>query len=90
MAAAKAGTSAGERVFTVSIKDSSGNVLQNLAMKADVVSTSGSVSVGGVSDLRNALTAGLVVIVAILVVVGLVLAFRRVRGGEEGESQTYY
>ncbi|MBS3133071.1 hypothetical protein J4470_02995 [Candidatus Woesearchaeota archaeon] len=86
-ASANAGTQAGERVFTVSVKDSAGNVLQNLAMKADVVSAG---AAGGISGLRNALTAGLVVIVAILVVIGLVLAFRRVKGGEEGESQTYY
>jgi len=90
LASANAGTQAGERVFTVSIKDSTGNVLQNLAMKADVVAASAG-GVGNLSSLRNALTAGLVVIVAILVVIGLLLAFRRVRGGEEGgESQTYY
>ncbi len=86
MSSANAGTQAGERVFTVSVKDSSDNVLQTLALKANVVS---SAAAGGPS-LRNALTIILVVIVAILVLVGLILAFRRVKGGEEGESQTYY
>lgn len=85
MASANAGTQAGERVFTVSVKDSSDNVLQTLALKANVVS-----SAAAGPSLRNALTIILVVIVAILVLVGLILAFRRVKGGEEGESQTYY
>ncbi len=86
LASAKAGTQAGERVFTVSVKDSSDNVLQTLPLKADVNSS----VVGVRPSLRNALTIALLVIVAVLVLVGLVLAFRRVRGGEEGEGQTYY
>ncbi len=86
LASAKAGTQAGERVFTVSVKDSSDTVLQTLALKADVVSSAS----GASSSIRSALTIALVVIVAILVLVGLILAFRRVKGGEEGESQTYY
>ncbi|MBI2664971.1 hypothetical protein HYX10_06565 [Candidatus Woesearchaeota archaeon] len=86
VASAKQGVAAGERVFTVSVKNSAGEVLQTLALKADVAAGAG---VAGVSaNLRNALTAGLVVVLAVLVVVGLVLAFRR-KGGEE-ESQTYY
>lgn len=88
-ASANAGTSAGDRVFTVSVKNSAGDVLKNLALKADVAS-SGRAGVGDLSSLRNALTAGLIFVVAILVVIGLLLAFRRVKGGDEGESQTYY
>ena len=88
-ATARADATPGERVFTVSVKDSTGKVLKNLALRADVA---GSVTGNNVAmpGLRNVLTAVLVVIVAILVIVGLVLAFRRVRGGSEGESQTYY
>ncbi len=86
LASARAGTQSGERVFTVSVKDSSDTVLQTLALKADVVSSSS----GAAPSIKSALTIGLVVIVAILVLVGLILAFRRVKGGEEGESQTYY
>ena len=82
---AKPETSAGEKAFTVSVKDTTGKVLQNLVLRADVVAPESSMP-----GLKNALTAGLVVIVAILVIVGLVLAFRRVRGSEGGESQTYY
>ncbi len=85
LASARAGTQAGDKVFTMSVKDSSDNVLQTLALKAEVVGSAGSSS-----SIRNALTIALVVIVAILVLVGLVLAFRRVKGGEEGEGQTYY
>ena len=87
--AAKASAQAGERVFMVSVKDSAGNVLQTLVMKASVAGAAPSQPVFS-GSLRNALTAGLVVVVAMLVLVGLVLAFRRVKGGEEGESQTYY
>ncbi len=85
LASVRAGTQAGERVFTVSVKDTADNVLETLALKANVVQAG-----GGTPSLRNALAIALVVIVAILVLVGLILAFRRVRGGEEGESQTYY
>ncbi len=84
---AKKGTAAGERAFSVSVKDSSGNVLQSLALKANVAS--GSV-VGDVSSLRNIASVVLVVLVVVLVIVGLLLAFRRVKGGEGEESQTYY
>ncbi len=70
----------------MSVKDSADTVLQTLALKANVVSSAS----GAAPSLRNALTIALVVIVAILVLVGLILAFRRAKGGEEGESQTYY
>ncbi len=86
LASARAGMQSGERVFTVSVKDASDTVLQTLALKANVISQ----AAGAAPSLRNALTIALVVIVAILVLVGLILAFRRVKGGEEGESQTYY
>ena len=86
LVSAKAGTFAGDKVFTVSVKDSAGSVLQTLAFNANVAAGP---AVSDLSSLRNALTAGLVVIVAILVVIGLILTFRRVKGGEE-ESQTYY
>ena len=63
---AKAGTQAGERVFTVSVKDSAGSVLQTLALKADVAAAAAKgISLAG---LRGALTAGLVVVVAVIVV----------------------
>ncbi|MBI2137622.1 hypothetical protein HYU12_03830 [Candidatus Woesearchaeota archaeon] len=87
--AARPSAQAGERVFVVSVKDSAGNALQTLALKASVVGAQSSQPAFS-GSLRNALTAGLVVAVAVLVIVGLVLAFRRVKGGEEGESQTYY
>ena len=78
----------GKKVFTVNVKDSTGKVLKTLVFKAEV--SAPAVAVDAMPGLRTALTSVLVVIVAILVIVGLVLAFRRVRGGSDGESQTYY
>ena len=85
-----ADTLPGQKVFKVKVKDPTGKVLKSLTLTGNVVVNSNGVNLMQSSGLRNALTAVLVVIVAILVIVGLVLAFRRVRGGSEGESQTYY
>ncbi len=77
---------AGERTFVVSVKDASGNALRDLALKANVVDDGNS----DFGDARRVLEVGLVLLVVLLVLIGLVVAFRRVRGDEGEESQTYY
>ena len=74
--------------FTVSVKDSSGETLQTVAMRAEVAASGGGSAVSG--DLTSTLTAGLVIVVALFVAVGLVVAFRKNKNNEDGESQTYY
>lgn len=86
---ARPDASAGERTFTVAVKDQSGNVLQQLMLKANVQGEQG-LQLGG--GLRRYLELGLVGLVVLLVIVALVVIFSRLRGKEEeeGEPKTYY
>jgi uncharacterized membrane protein len=90
---ANAGTAAGEKMFAVTVSDAAGNSLQDITMKANVVggASSDDSSVMNSANARKVLEIGLIVLVVVLVIVGLVIAFRRMKGsdGEEG-SQTYY
>jgi uncharacterized membrane protein len=89
---ANAGTAAGERMFAVTVSDAAGNKLQDISLKTSVAAGSaiGSTAISATSA-RRVLEIGLIVLVVVLVIVGLVIAFRRMKGsdGEEG-SQTYY
>ena len=77
----------GDYNFMVSMKNSAGETLQNVAMRAEVVANGDSAISG---SLTSALTAGLVIVVALFVAIGLVVAFRKAKNNEETESQTYY
>lgn len=87
--AANSGTPDGERVFTVSVKDQSGRTLEQLVMKANVISSS-----GGFGGLRKYLEVGLVVLVVLLIVIALIFIFSKLFRGqdeeEEAEPKTYY
>lgn len=76
---------AGEKVATLNI-GAGDNVLKTLYLKANVVSQ------GKSFNLRNGLEVALVVLVAVLVIIGLVLGFSRLKKDEleEGEEKTYY
>ena len=80
------GASEGQKLFTIAVQDASGNTLKQITLRADVA--------GGSADVRfrNVLEIGLVVLIVLLIVVGLVIAFNRMRGPEEGEGkeQSYY
>ncbi|MFH1682835.1 MAG: hypothetical protein ABIA37_03485 [Candidatus Woesearchaeota archaeon] len=88
---AKAGT--GEHTATLTVKAAEDNsVLKTVSLKANVVE-------GGCNlSLRNGLEIALIVLVALLVIVGLILGFSRLRKdkedeetlGDEGEDKTYY
>ena len=78
-------------LHTASVVVKSGdNVLKTVNLNANVVNSVGSSSsgVGGVS-LRNGLEIALVVLVVLLVIVGLIIGFSRLRKDED-EEQTYY
>lgn len=78
--------SPGEHLFAVSITDARGATVQEIPLKANVV---------GAPRLwprvRRALETALIVLVVLLVILGLIIAFNRLRGGEElEEAETYY
>ncbi len=79
----------GEHMFSVSVSSAS-ETLKQIPLKANVVSS----AVGfGWDSLRKALEIGFVVLVVILVVLGLIIGFSRLREKEEPEEisgQTYY
>lgn len=78
--------SAGEKVATLTIK-SGDSVLKTLYLGANVVPQDGTSF-----NLRNGLEIALIVLVVVLVLVGLILGFSRLKKDdlEEGEEKTYY
>lgn len=86
--AAAADATVGEHVTSVAVK-SGEDVLENVALKATVVP---GVSVDNATSfsLRNGLEIALIVLVVLLVVIGLIVGFSRLRKDEEDEEQTYY
>jgi len=82
--------SLGSKVFTLKV-NANNKLVKEINLKAEV--TEGGFSFGGV---RNALEVIFAVLVVILIVLALVIAFRKVRGREEGpgietnSEQTYY
>ncbi|MFH1182545.1 MAG: hypothetical protein V1702_06305 [Candidatus Woesearchaeota archaeon] len=89
---ANAGTASGERMFAVTVSDVAGNSLQDISLKANVAGSSAAgASTISAANAKRVLEIGLIVLVVVLVIVGLVIAFRRMKGGEGEEgSQTYY
>ena len=77
---------AGEHLASLIVKSGS-DVLETVALKANVVASA--VPVDGIS-LRNGLEIALIVLVVLLVVIGLIIGFSRLRKDEEGEDKTYY
>jgi len=87
---AKPDADEGRHSFVVKVK--SGNaVLQEISLTADVKEKTVASSLFG-GDVKQAVLIGLVVLVAVLIIVGLVIAFSR-KGSDEpgaGEGQSYY
>ena len=75
---------AGEHVASVAVKSGT-EVLQTVALRATVVAGS-----GDQFNLRNGLEIALIVLVVLLVIVGLIVGFSRLRKDDEEEDQTYY
>ena len=81
--AAKADAAAGEKLLSIVVK-SGDETLKEVTLKANVVKTTGSTTNG-----RQALQVGLVVLVVLLVIIGLIVGFSRLKGNEK-EDETYY
>ncbi len=73
----------GAHVASVAVK-AEGEVLQAISLNANVVAGSDDF------NLRNGLEVALIVLVVLLVIVGLIIGFSRLRQDEEDEEQTYY
>lgn len=78
---------AGQHTFSVAVKSGS-NVLQTVTLNANVVQAQAAAS--GNLSLRNGLEIALIVLVVLLVIVGLIIGFTRLRKDEDEEEQTYY
>jgi len=86
---AKETANAGENIFSVTVK-SNDEVLKQIPLKASVTAA----AKAGLS-LKRTLEVGLIVLVVLLVILGLIIGFSKLRSDDEGESsdsdtQTYY
>ena len=82
---------AGLQVFSVTIK-SGETVLKQVPLRANILGTA---TAGlGVGKIKKALEVGLVILVVLLVILGLIIGFNKLKGSEEeeetGEDKTYY
>jgi len=79
----------GEQTYTVTVS-SGAKVLKQLPLSVNVKEGQAS----GAISLKRVLEVGLVVLVILLVIIGLIIGFSRLRGDEEeteeGEEKTYY
>jgi hypothetical protein len=91
---AKETADAADHMFTVDVKDASGNVVKQIPMTAKVVEPAETKAKS--SGLKKALEIGLIVLVVILIIVALIVVFTRKKEDEEDEAedeisgQTYY
>ena len=83
--AAKEDATAGEHLASVTVKSGS-DVLETVVLKANVVQDAGA---DGSASLRNGLEIALIVLVVLLVLMGLVIGFSRLRKDDEGEEKYY-
>ncbi|MFH1849891.1 MAG: putative S-layer protein [archaeon] len=91
---------AGESMFSVTVS-SGDEILKQIPLKANVVSSgatpAGNSSVVSWSGLRRLLEIGVVAFVILIVIIGLIIGFNKLKGneddeepGEESSSKTYY
>jgi uncharacterized membrane protein len=83
-----AGATLGEHGVAVAVKTGSGDVLDTVSLRANVVA--GNTVTGAGFNLRNGLEIALIVLVVLLVVIGLIIGFSRLRRDEDEEDKTYY
>lgn len=78
---------AGEKMFSVEISSDS-QVLKQIPLKAQVVA--GEESATNWEKIKDGLEVGLIVLVVLLVLLGLIVGFNKLRGDKNDEDQTYY
>ena len=81
----------GEQVFKVTVETSGDE--KEIALTANVVAGESS-GLGGFGDVRKALEVGVIVLIVLLIVLGLIIGFNKLKGNEgepeEVSGQTYY
>ena len=82
---AKADADAGNKIFTVKVKEGN-NVVRELQFDATV---KGKATVDNLTSLRSGLEIGFIVLLVILVILGIILAVSKLKGKEEG-GESYY
>jgi len=83
-------TAMGLQVFSVTIK-SGESVLKQVPLRANIAG--GATATSNLGRVKKALEVGLVVLVVLLVILGLIIGFNKLKGSEEeetGEEKTYY
>ena len=86
---AKKDASAGDKLLSVSVS-SGGETLKEVTLRANVVEQQ---KAGPSASLRQGFEVGLVVLVVLLLIVGLIVGFSRLKGEESGkdkDDETYY
>ncbi|MGM5488780.1 MAG: FixG Ig-like domain-containing protein [Nanobdellota archaeon] len=78
----------GERMFSVEVNSDS-KVLKQIPLKAQVVQGEDGAATSW-DRVRNGLEIGLIVLVVLLVLLGLIVGFNKLRGDKGDEDQTYY
>ncbi len=84
----------GKHPFTVKIRES-GNVVKEVNLNANVATQSAAAETTDWTKVRRGLEIGFVILAILLVILGLIIAFNKLRGGDEekpevNEGQTYY
>ncbi len=77
---------AGPQTVTVTVS-ADNEVLETVSLSANVVAAP---VVRSNTDLRSGLEIALIVFVVLLIIIGLIFGFSRIRKDSEGEEQTYY
>ena len=92
-ATASEGATAGEQMFSVSVT-SGDNVLEQVPLKANVQGADTAAGTSAWSKVKRALEIGLIVLVVLLVILGLIIGFNKLKGDDEDhdkeDGQTYY
>ena len=78
----------GQQTASLLVKSASGEVLQTISLKANVVV--GQEAAESTTSLRNGLEIALIVLIVVLVIIGLIIGFSRLRKDNDEEEKTYY
>jgi len=92
--AAKADAPVGENMFTLTVTSGT-ETLKQFVLKADVQEASAPADDSRWAGVKRVLEIGLVVLVVLLVILGLIIGFSRLKGNDDdmdddGKSETYY
>ncbi|MFH0979026.1 MAG: hypothetical protein V1837_07045 [Candidatus Woesearchaeota archaeon] len=84
--AANSNTPAGQRMFSVTVS-SGADTLKQIPMTANVVGATQASSTMDWNKVKQVLEIGLVVLIVILVILGLIIGFNKLRGSGEGSTE---